>query len=78
MFKCLINKLFQTASRDSDSLIQDNFSSGMFDPSKSCWKHPKIRENWKMVLAAVVLLLIGIGKLYTQITNYETVVFNDL
>jgi hypothetical protein len=33
----------------------------MFDPSKSCWQHPKIRENWKMVLAAIVLLLIGIG-----------------
>jgi hypothetical protein len=52
----------QTASRDSDSLIQENFSPGMFDPSKSCWQHPKIRENWKMVLAAIVLLLIGIGE----------------
>ncbi|XP_059487406.1 transmembrane protein 134 [Neocloeon triangulifer] len=54
-----------TASRDSDSLIQENFSPGMFDPSKSCWQHPKIRENWKMVLAAIVLLLIGIGLLTT-------------
>ncbi|KAF4526866.1 hypothetical protein B566_EDAN013920 [Ephemera danica] len=57
--------LLQTASRDSDSLIQDTFSSGIFDPSKSCWKHPKIRENWKMVLAAVILLLIGVGLLTT-------------
>nr|CAD7577035.1 unnamed protein product [Timema californicum] len=32
----------------------------MYDPSQSCWRHPKVQENWKMVLAAVVLLLVGI------------------
>lgn len=26
-----------------------------------CWNHPKIRENWRTVLAAVLLLIIGIG-----------------
>lgn len=25
-----------------------------------CWNHPKIRENWRTVLAAVTLLIIGI------------------
>lgn len=25
-----------------------------------CWNHPKIRENWRTVLAAVLLLVIGI------------------
>jgi hypothetical protein len=54
--------LNQATSRDSDSLIQDGgFYTGMFDPTQSCWTHPKIRENWKMVLAAVVLLIVGIG-----------------
>ncbi|XP_047005166.1 uncharacterized protein LOC124625771 [Schistocerca americana] len=57
-----------TISRDSDSLIQDGgFYTGMFDPSQSCWRHPKIRENWKMVLAAVVLLIVGIGLLVTGV-----------
>ncbi|KAL1129754.1 hypothetical protein AAG570_012698, partial [Ranatra chinensis] len=55
-----------TLSRDSDSLIHDNgYYGGFFDPSQSCWQHPKIRENWKMVLAATVLLIIGIGLLAT-------------
>jgi hypothetical protein len=49
-------------SRDSDSLIQDGgFYTGMVDPTQSCWRHPKFRENWKMVLAAVVLLIMGTG-----------------
>jgi hypothetical protein len=52
----------QATSRDSDSLIQDGgFYTGIFDPTQSCWTHPKIKENWKMVLAAVVLLIVGIG-----------------
>lgn len=28
-----------------------------------CWNHPKVRENWKTVCAAVVLLLVGVGLL---------------
>lgn len=31
--------------------------------------HPKVRENWKMVLAAFFLLLIGLGKLICLIAN---------
>lgn len=26
-----------------------------------CWRHPKVRENWRTVLAAFVLLIIGTG-----------------
>jgi hypothetical protein len=33
----------------------------MFDPTQSCWRYPKIRGSWKMVLAAVVLLIVGTG-----------------
>lgn len=56
-----------TTSRDSDSLLQDGGScySTKFDTSQSCWHHPKVRENWKMVLAATMLLIIGIGLLTT-------------
>ncbi|XP_046682130.1 uncharacterized protein LOC124368795 [Homalodisca vitripennis] len=57
-----------TLSRDSDSLIHDGgYHTGFFDPSQACWHHPKIRENWKMVLAAVNLLIVGIGLLLTSI-----------
>lgn len=63
-FTCGINLLFQTTSRDSDSLIRyGGYASEYdYDPSQPCWKHPKIRENWKMVLAATALLIIGICK----------------
>lgn len=27
----------------------------------SCWRHPKVRDNWRTVLAAVTLLLVGTG-----------------
>lgn len=54
----------QTTSRDSDSLIRyGGYASEYdYDPSQPCWKHPKIKENWKMVLAATALLVIGICK----------------
>jgi len=54
----------QTISKDSDSLIAespDDDSEG-FDPTMPWWKHPKVRDNWKMVLAALALFLIGLGK----------------
>lgn len=54
------------ALRDSDSLIQDYSDRSSQDlESTSCFQHPKIRENWRMVLAAVTLLFIGIGLLIT-------------
>lgn len=53
------------ASRDSDSLIQDTESLSQEYVTRSCFKHPKVRENWRMVLAATTLLFIGIGLLAT-------------
>ncbi|CAG7823015.1 unnamed protein product [Allacma fusca] len=49
-----------TISKDSDSLITEGPENG-YDPSMPWWQHPKVRENWKMVLAAFSLLLIGLG-----------------
>lgn len=49
-----------TTSRDSDSLIQEYANVPPTDLYKHCWNHPKIRENWRTVLAAVFLLVIGI------------------
>ncbi|XP_050311858.1 transmembrane protein 134 [Anthonomus grandis grandis] len=53
-------------SRDSDSLIHDSYDwSREEDFHRSCFTHPKVRENWRMVLAATILLLIGMGLLVT-------------
>lgn len=49
-----------TTSRDSDSLIHEYVEATQ---SLYCWNHPKVRENWKTVCAAVVLLLVGVGLL---------------
>lgn len=49
-----------TTSRDSDSLIQEYINVPPSDLYTHCWNHPKIRENWRTVLAAVTLLIIGI------------------
>ncbi|XP_001849687.2 transmembrane protein 134 isoform X2 [Culex quinquefasciatus] len=48
--------------RDSDSLIQEYGNlSGTGEHYTYCWRHPKVRENWRTVLAAVTLLVIGTG-----------------
>lgn len=52
-----------TTSRDSDSLIQEYINVPPTDIYTHCWNHPKIRENWRTVLAAVTLLIIGVGLL---------------
>ncbi|CAL8115756.1 unnamed protein product [Orchesella dallaii] len=49
-----------SVSKDSDSLITEE-QENSYDPSMPWWHHPKVRENWKMVLAAFCLLLIGLG-----------------
>ncbi|XP_055310405.1 uncharacterized protein LOC129573636 [Sitodiplosis mosellana] len=49
-----------TSSRDSDSLIQEYINVPQTDLYSHCWNHPKIRENWRTVLAAVTLLVIGV------------------
>ncbi|XP_059613476.1 transmembrane protein 134 [Phlebotomus argentipes] len=48
-----------TTSRDSDSLIQDYGALSAGDTYTYCWRHPKVRENWRTVLAAVTLLIVG-------------------
>ncbi|GJQ81347.1 hypothetical protein Trydic_g20559 [Trypoxylus dichotomus] len=54
------------SSRDSDSLIQDYYDgTSQENLHRSCFHHPKVRENWRMVLAATTLLFIGIGLLAT-------------
>nr|CAI5830548.1 unnamed protein product [Callosobruchus analis] len=59
-------KMSCNASRDSDSLIQDYYEcSSQENLSRNCFKHPKVRENWRMVLAAFTLLVIGVGLLAT-------------
>ena len=50
-----------TTSRDSDSLIQEYGNLSTNEPNSYCWRHPKVRENWRTVLAAVTLLLVGCG-----------------
>ena len=49
-------------SRDSDSLIH-----GLSDPNSvevtatdSCFQHPRVRRNWRMILAATSLLIVGL------------------
>ncbi|XP_055380686.1 transmembrane protein 134 [Condylostylus longicornis] len=50
-----------TTSRDSDSLIQEYGNLSSNNTHTYCWNHPKVRENWRTVLAAVTLLLVGTG-----------------
>ncbi|XP_049546611.1 transmembrane protein 134 isoform X2 [Anopheles darlingi] len=50
-----------TTSRDSDSLIQEYGHLSSSDTYTYCWRHPKVRENWRTVLAATALLIIGTG-----------------
>lgn len=56
-------------SKDSDSLINaaNYYSPEKYDPRNGWWKHPKVKENWKIVLAAFVLLIIGLGLLVSGV-----------
>ncbi|XP_055532894.1 transmembrane protein 134 isoform X2 [Wyeomyia smithii] len=51
----------QHDQRDSDSLIQEYGNLSSDDTNTYCWRHPKVRENWRTVLAAATLLVIGTG-----------------
>ena len=66
---------FQSTSQDSASLIQNTpgYYAGS-EPLKFWWKHPKIKENWKTVTAALVLVLLGAGGLYYLIFVLLTLV----
>jgi len=61
-----------STSQDSISLIQNN--PGYYEgpsPSKFWWKHPKIKQNWKMMLASSILVFLGTGLLLTGIVAYS-------
>lgn len=61
MCVCRDNKLGDdTTSRDSDSLIQEFANAPTTGLYTCCCQHPKVRENWRTVLAAVTLLVIGV------------------
>ena len=53
----------QAASKDSDSLIHESYqySPSYYDPEGVWWKHPRVKENWKVVAAAFALVIIGLG-----------------
>jgi len=48
-------------SKDSDSLITEGGCECNYDPSRPWFCHPKIRENWRVVLAAFSLFVIGLA-----------------
>jgi len=60
-----------STSQDSVSLIQNNpgYYAGS-EPNKFWWKHPKIKENWKTVTAALVLVMLGVVLIFTGIIIY--------
>lgn len=36
-------------------------TGGGASTNTTCWRHPKVRENWRTVLAAFALLFVGTG-----------------
>ncbi|XP_022189741.1 transmembrane protein 134 [Nilaparvata lugens] len=57
-----------TLSVDSDTPMHDDYYTGLFDSTQqTCWEHPKIRENWKVVLGAFLLLFVGAALLTTAV-----------
>lgn len=61
LYRCFKFSSNETA-RDSDSLIQDSYDGSTQEYiNRSCFTHPKVKENWRMVLAATLLLFIGTG-----------------
>lgn len=61
-----------STSQDSASLIPDVGHGYYSGPAqeKFWWKHPKIKENWKMVFASVLLVFVGSGLIVTGIVAY--------
>jgi len=59
------------SSQDSASLIQHQagYYAGA-QPLKYWWTHQKIKENWKTVSAALVLVLLGAALIFTGVIIY--------
>jgi hypothetical protein len=76
----LVSFHLQTTSLDSTSLIQGGAGDGGGGPGGGgnisangkawWWRHPRVRQNWKMVLAAAVLVLMGFGLILTGTIAY--------
>jgi len=61
-----------STSQDSISLIPNN--PGYYEGpshSKFWWKHPKIKQNWKMMMASLILVFLGTGLIITGIVAYS-------
>ncbi|VVC40938.1 Hypothetical protein CINCED_3A001693 [Cinara cedri] len=68
-------KFEDTLSRDSDSLI---YNSTTYSNKKYwCWHHPQIQENWRIVLAAVILLIIGTSNIIMLFFFIKNSYFNS-
>lgn len=65
----------QTASKDSDSLIHESYqySPSYFDPDRIWWKHPRVKENWKVVATAFALVIIGLGKHFISMKKLPSI-----
>lgn len=62
-----------STSQDSTSLIpptNPGYYSGQLQ-SQYWWQHPKVRQNWKVVVASMVLVLLGSGLILTGIVAYS-------
>lgn len=57
----ITNIIHMPQSQYAESLVESNVSVKSFPNSKSWWKHPKVKENWKLVVASFMLVLVGMG-----------------
>jgi hypothetical protein len=62
--RALKTKAEDSTSQDSTSLLPTNpgYYSGQEPSSKMWWSHPKIKQNWKVVTGAAVLVFLGAGE----------------
>jgi len=62
-----------STSHDSNSLLpstRQGYYSGS-SQDEYWWRHPKVRQNWKVVAASIVLIILGSGLLLTGIIAYS-------
>lgn len=71
--RALKTKAEDSTSQDSTSLLPTNpgYYSGQEPSSKMWWSHPKIKQNWKVVTGAAVLVFLGAGLILTGIVAYS-------
>jgi len=71
--QALKSKAEDSTSQDSTSLLPTNpgYYSGQEPTSKAWYRHPKIRQNWKVVTGAAVLVFLGASLILTGIIAYS-------